>query len=922
MALAARRARSQTDRCDDSPQAYRSKPRCLCRAGRVAFWLFSLPSRVERRKRETQKHRVVLPIADCGLAIMHPPRKKENTCSTNDSRWCDQHHLARGGFGPNRCNDSSGASLSPSHLGKWVKESRTWIKMRRKSVENLLMTGQDVIGSSLTFSTMTLPSLPLQGPSQGLQSQTTGESSPNPSPQPSPRPSPRQQHKRDNQKSDSGSNTKESSPATDRIDVSNTELPKCGKQDNVSRGSDSSQADISRSVSHESGKERKESRGSDRSKKKSSWYNILYPTYKSRSKDFNRIFKDVPPEERLIVDYSCAVAKEILIHGRLYVSQNFLCFYANIFRWETLICLRWKDVTAITKEKTALVIPNAILVCTETEKLFFTSFGARDKAYLMLFRVWQNALMGQQMSMQEMWQWVHACYGQELGLTSEDEDYIEPLPMVEGTSRLSMESFSEDGLVTPEDSLRAEDLKSHITSPVSISDLGNVEKSGTVPSIQTTQPTPPLSTPSSVTSPNNLCVNNPDTQLETDMSDTTESEADKVPDLLGISGGSGQCTSQHEGRQMLRVVLPVSVDQLFTLLFTNSKFFVDFHVSRNSSNIKPSPWTQNAKNERLRTLCLTVNINQAVVGRRQSQITESQVMLKCSKPGKMYAIESESQNAGIPYADSFVIITHYCLNKVSETESSIMVFSDIKYKKSVWVVKGFIEKHTWAGLEEFYSSLDKALQAECCVDEELIAEEEVEVPPKVRRRIRGSARRLSSTRHADEAMVPRSRSSTGRRSLPRGSVGATENCFDSVNSRQVVSSRSNSVEPVNIVILGILVLLLLMNGALYYKLLCFERWSAVDPIPVSLNEDVQSLSKNPPTTQEEWMHLVRKQEALHTLEMQKWQKILQTSVILLRETEDSLKELQLTIQPRVKHKLTSAIKELTNNIDANDHSNS
>jgi hypothetical protein len=57
------------------------------------------------------------------------------------------------------------------------------------------------------------------------------------------------------------------------------------------------------------------------------------------------------------------------------------------------VSLRWKDVTAITKEKTALVIPNAILVCTEGEKLFFTSFGARDKTYLMLFRVWQNALM-------------------------------------------------------------------------------------------------------------------------------------------------------------------------------------------------------------------------------------------------------------------------------------------------------------------------------------------------------------------------------------------------------------------------------------------------------------------------------------------------------------------------------------------------
>lgn len=65
--------------------------------------------------------------------------------------------------------------------------------------------------------------------------------------------------------------------------------------------------------------------------------------------------------------------------------------------WETLVSLRWKDVASITKEKTALVIPNAILICTKTDKFFLTTFGARDKTYLMLFRVWQNALIGQVM---------------------------------------------------------------------------------------------------------------------------------------------------------------------------------------------------------------------------------------------------------------------------------------------------------------------------------------------------------------------------------------------------------------------------------------------------------------------------------------------------------------------------------------------
>lgn len=41
------------------------------------------------------------------------------------------------------------------------------------------------------------------------------------------------------------------------------------------------------------------------------------------------------------------------------------------------------------------------------------------------------------------------------------------------------------------------------------------------------------------------------------------------------------------------------------------------------------------------------------------------------------------------------------------------VHAAIQYKKSVWgVVKGFIEKNTWNGLEDFYTALVRALQTE------------------------------------------------------------------------------------------------------------------------------------------------------------------------------------------------------------------
>lgn len=88
---------------------------------------------------------------------------------------------------------------------------------------------------------------------------------------------------------------------------------------------------------------------------------------------------------------------------------------------------------------------------------FFTSFGARDRTYMMMFRLWQNALLDkvsgcnpkkktwlrtmfpglsdfiltaafrpQPLCPKELWHFVHQCYGNELGLTSDDEDYVPP----------------------------------------------------------------------------------------------------------------------------------------------------------------------------------------------------------------------------------------------------------------------------------------------------------------------------------------------------------------------------------------------------------------------------------------------------------------------------------------------------------------
>ncbi|KAH0945148.1 hypothetical protein HN011_002753 [Eciton burchellii] len=732
------------------------------------------------------------------------------------------------------------------------------VSSMNKSVENLLISSHEVISSinssNLGNQNSTINLGNIASVDNQIQESPIGpaidRNSPVSSPNLSPRPSPRAHSRREYSRLNSDSAVKESL----RANKSEDQL----SQDLISRSSDS--AELGKSSSHEG---KKETRSSDRSKKKSSWYNVLYPTYKSRSEDFKRIFKDVPDDERLVVDYSCALQREILVHGRLYVSQNYVCFYANIFMWETLVSLRWRDVTSITKEKTALVIPNAILICTVTDKFFLTSFGARDKTYVMLFRVWQNALIGEPMSMAEMWQLVHACYGDELGLTSDDEDYVPPLPAADEeklSTRLSVESFSEAEAATMENTAIS------VMEPVLDVEL-------TESQIQ------PLAPPSLVPKPESVLD-------PTDLSDTTESEAEKHGLKMNIRG-TMVCTSLHEGRQVNKATLPIHIDQLFTLLFTNSKFFLDFHTARKTTDLIQSAWTQNNQTgQKMRTLSLTISLTQAI-GPRTSQVTETQVMLPCSRPGHLYCIDVESINAGIPYADSFSVFTHYCMNNISENETGLTIFSQIKYKKSVWgFMKSVIEKNCWAGLEEYFNSLVKALTVEC--------EEGNGSGGKRKGRKRRRATGVGATlqTHASEHISANHQISPSN--LPHA---------------HAISVRSDTNMILSSMLLIAILCLMVINGLLYYKLWGLEEAAAYTIM------DLHVL-KNTPKTEEDWINLLQQQESLHNVEMRKWQRVLHTAAQLLRQTEESLTELQMSIHPTATEKMFSVLKPNLKSLNA------
>ncbi|KAI1651455.1 uncharacterized protein F4817DRAFT_131772 [Daldinia loculata] len=110
---------------------------------------------------------------------------------------------------------------------------------------------------------------------------------------------------------------------------------------------------------------------------------------KKRNRDFHVLFKSVPDDDYLIEDYSCALQREILAHGRLYVSEGHLCFSSNIFGWVTTLVISFDEIVSVEKRSTALVFKNGLMISTLHAKHVFASFTSRDSTYDLIVNIWK-----------------------------------------------------------------------------------------------------------------------------------------------------------------------------------------------------------------------------------------------------------------------------------------------------------------------------------------------------------------------------------------------------------------------------------------------------------------------------------------------------------------------------------------------------
>ncbi|XP_076868799.1 protein Aster-C isoform X2 [Brachyhypopomus gauderio] len=439
-------------------------------------------------------------------------------------------------------------------------------------------------------------------------------------------------------------------------------------------------------------------------------------TYKQRREEFRKIFKELAESERLIVDYACALQKDIILQGRLYLTESCLCFYSNIF-WGTKITVKLKDIAAMTREKTARWIPNAIQICTNTQVMFFTSFSSRERSFQNIFRLWQNFLMEKHLTRHEFLQMVKQHYGSDLGLSLEEMECLQGSTdtAVQTQTSLNMKGEDHSGRLERPSSLR---LPHTEQTP---------QDTSTPQGEDTHSPVVQQSTPiGEDTRSMSSCQRSPATPLNgfsperTSKCSSLSLDLNANEDRASESSLSGsmedverECSTRgSQGRLFLNRVFRISAEKMFELLFTDSYFFCRFMDARKITGCTSTSWQRDASGSMKRSKNYTITINNPLVG-KFSTATENQTLYKESRERHYYIVDAEVYTHDVPYHDYFYTLNRYCIIRTSKHKCRLRIHTDVKYNKQPWgFVKSFITKNSWSGIEDYFRHLEAELLEE------------------------------------------------------------------------------------------------------------------------------------------------------------------------------------------------------------------
>eukprot|EP00045_Choanoeca_perplexa_P012409 m.135383 g.135383 ORF g.135383 m.135383 type:complete len:783 (+) comp15991_c0_seq1:58-2406(+) len=463
------------------------------------------------------------------------------------------------------------------------------------------------------------------------------------------------------------------------------------------------------------------------------------------------LFKNLPKGEHLLEDYSCALQRDILVHGRLYVTQNYLSFYSNIFGWETVLSINCQEIDLIKKEKTALVIPNAIQVnLKDGTKYFFASFMARDTSFRCLFKVWQNALLPEPLSATSL-------------IARTTKDWRGNMSAVNSPNKAAKRRARRNGRESPAAGSKAW-RRMHRASPLPAghADSGHLSDS----SIPSTSSLQAVSAPSTFLSPqprrrSELRAASPDpsldmaehengepdnivlsngalpTRAQASVTEPSQTEPNDSPEQVSVQPTSTLRHRRRErkspqtvptllereedavpstatlacdfGRTLLNETYDCSLECARRLLLEHSIVYDRVYKELKTTEIKAGEWVSNDDGLLARDLSYKLSLNYSF-GPKSTVGEEHQVQVEHAERD-FVVVDTEVFTPKVPYGDNFYNALRYVLQNKGDGTTHVTVCGIIKYRKSQpWgMIRRLIESNAYSGLENYWKLLSKAM---------------------------------------------------------------------------------------------------------------------------------------------------------------------------------------------------------------------
>jgi len=392
----------------------------------------------------------------------------------------------------------------------------------------------------------------------------------------------------------------------------------------------------------------------------------------SQSKTLHKRFH-LPDTENLLGEFACALGKGVLMQGKLYMTNSYLCFFSGLFGRPLRVVIPLSDISSIKKKNVAMIFPTAIqVVLKDGKKYFFASFLARNTAFqrmsLLLTLYRQGKLADVKSSAQ---------FDKIFDASNNQEDYNEDAH----TADDSVATHSEDSDSQIRGTQEKDEERDKIAETIKMFEKRDFTQTSMFDTDFTDQ--------------DHLLVS---CHLSTSVLHLGE--------LLALN----LCPSKVETEDPNAASLPLEEDGS-----NGSKNVLEeYHELRGDSNLEIGKWHRDATLGCIRTIQYESPVQNKALAVGISKTRNEEHQRICLNPEKSFLlVEWTNQLLDIPYGDTFVMQTRMEARDKSTKDNShqceVKIYLNVEWKKKVmW--RRMIESNVHRETTESYETLIKVLK--------------------------------------------------------------------------------------------------------------------------------------------------------------------------------------------------------------------